>query len=105
MDDPFQRRVVAEALDDNFQRTMGVQRAGEDFVADSFFDRQRLAGNWTLIDPRRTADDSAVNGDSVAGPQNDNVIGLNIGDMHFMFVASATNAGRMRPEFQQARDA
>ena len=56
MDDPLERRVVAQPLDGQFQRPVGIQRAGEDLVAGRFFGRQRLAGDRALIDPRRAAE-------------------------------------------------
>ena len=70
-----------------------------------FFGRQRLAGNRTLIDPRRAAEDAPVDGDPVAGPHDDDVVGPNVRDVYFLLVVSAADAGRMRPKFQQAGDA
>ena len=34
VNDPLQRRVVAQPLDGKFQRAVGIQRAGKDLVAD-----------------------------------------------------------------------
>ena len=105
MNDLLQRRVVPETLDGQFQRAVGIQRAGKNFVADPFFGRQRLAGNRALIDPRRAADDPPVDGDPIAGPHDDDVVGPNIRDVYFLFLVSAADAGRMRPKCQQTGDA
>ena len=49
--------------------------------------------------------DPPVDGDPVAGPHDDDVVGPNVRDVDFLFAAVAADAGRVRPKGQQAGDA
>ena len=104
VDDPLERGVVAQSLDGQFQRPVGIERSGKDLVARLFFDGRRLAGDGALVHPRRPGDNPAVDRYSVAGPDEHHVVGSNVGNMDFVFLIAAANAGGMGPQFQQAGD-
>ena len=68
-----ERRLVADLLGPDLDHAELVDRPGVDRVARPLVDRQRLARQRRLIDGRPARDDRPVDGDPLAGPDDDEV--------------------------------
>jgi len=106
VDDLLQGRLLAEPLDRQLHRPVQVDRPGKDLVADGLVGRERLAGDRALIDGGTALNHAAVDRDAVAGPDDDDIVGVDLahGNDVFVFVAGPSDAGLVGTQRQQRGD-
>ena len=91
MNDARERAVGRRPRRADLERAGAVDRARINFVARGFLDWQRFASHRRLIERRVTRHDDAVSGESVAGPHDDDVAGLDVARRHAQLVVAAAH--------------
>ena len=104
LNDSRERCVLADFRCFDFQRAELVHRSSKDARAGFFFNREALTGEGAFIDTRIARRNGTVDGDSLAGADDDGLSDLDLGDRHFRFAAVDENSRGRRAKVEDASD-
>ena len=84
-----------------FEGAVEIERAADDAIAGLSRDGERFAGDQRFVDGGDAGEDEAVDGDALAGTEDDDVAGDDLGEGNFDFVTFAQKVRRLRLELHE----
>ena len=104
LDDLRQRRVLSDFRRQHSKRAGEIDGRGEDFLAFALVDRHAFAREHGFIDARLAAQNIAINGDLLAGLDQEHVADLYVVDRRFVLLFVPNEMGGLGAEVDEFLD-